>query len=846
MATWLRFEGLSFSTTHHSVARGGVPVIIGGRGLDILACLLGHPRQLVTAEQLAYAAWDNRSVHPNNLAVQVSLLRKALGKTADGKPLIRTVPGRGYILCADVERLDDPGPDVQRRFVAPATRFIGRAAELACLEAALARSRSITVVGPGGVGKTRLVQQLLGSKRPGTWAGVDLAQVMDAAQIVAAMAAVLGDVDPTLNAVVARLRDASLLLALDNTEHVAAGLGAMLPALLRDCPGVSTLVTSRHLLRSAGETVFRLAPMALPPLSITSAAELTRYDCVQLFVDRAASAEPGFTLHDANAPAVASICRKLDGIALAVEMIVPRLRAMSAGEIAVSLHERFEILQPSGSDVLPRQRSLRTMLDWSWDLLAETERDALMRLAVFRAATTGRILGAMEPARQPQGLVMSDALLGLADKSLITVDKSGAETRYGLLQTTRDYVLARIPVPDLRQRRNKHASVTAELMECARDRWPGAPTTSWLQQYQDMADDLREALAWTTGGLGCGATAVRLVAASLPLWLELPGSPLGEMHGWFDRAAPQLDDGTPSSQQAWFRIGQSWRATQFGDVDHQPIAKQAVLAARDSGDGTALGVALMRHGHTLMRPETMEAAESLFREAELQLRSDAPGKWLCLTLTRRADAMVRLGQFKPGLHVYDEAIDLAHALEFKLGRIVSISNSAEVLFALGRQTEALDRLAALVARTPPGTRSPAMATLAAHLALAGRTAEAAVAAAEVAKWALVTGMHGPLAWVAEVVAMLLIHAGRLAAAASLAGYAVQVLPAIGTRFGSRRIVYLDVTGQLATRLSVVEHASLYTAGAAWNARQASDAVSVACLSFANQAQPPVVQRSTAG
>lgn len=835
-----RFGELSFSPDHNSVSRNGSPVVVGARGLDVLALLLQHPRKVVPAEALTQAAWGTRTVHRNNLAVQMSALRKALGPARDGSPFIQNVPGRGYMLCADVARAVDATAPPHRWPAVPDTSFVGRRAEVAALRQLRTAARLITVAGGGGVGKTRLVQHLLATEPGDSWLAVDLAQADDAARALQAIASALGDVEPTLHAIAARLGSHPLLLVLDNAEYAATGLGSVLGHLLAACPRLAALVTSRRLLRCPGEAVFRLSPMAVPPPTATTVRDLAGHDCIGLFIDRAIAAEPGFAFDAGNCEAVAGICRRLDGIALAIEMVVPRLRVMSPAEIGASLDRRLDTLQPAGPDVLPRQRSLRTMLDWSWDLLGPAERDILACLATFRAPATLRNVADIARTTPADGqdadgeieAGVSDTLLGLVDQSLVAVDSSGVETRYRLLVTTRDYVLARLPAARRRTLRSRHATTLARLLEDARDQWPAAPTSAWVQRFLPAADDLREALAWTTGEGADGGTAIRLAAASLPLWLEMPGAPLGEMNSWFDRVAPLLDEATPPLHLAWCRIGQSWRASTFGDVEHRSIAHQAVTAAREAGNSVALGVALMRYGHTLMRPETMRDAAAQFHLAELQLRAGPPGKWLCLTLTRRADAMVRLQDLDAGLPVYNEAIGLAHALEFRHGRVISISNTAEVLFVLHRRTEALDMLQALIARTPPGAHSPAAATLAAHLVIAGRADEAAASAATVAEWALITGIKGPLAWSAEAVGLLLARAGRLTAAATLAGFALHVLPSVGIRFGSRRSVHLELDGLLGQGLPEADRAALTGTGAAWTLREAAEAVAISCRSLA--------------
>ncbi len=838
------FDALSYATARRELRRNGVPVPAGDRALDVLACLLRHPGQPVSLPELLRAGWGERTVSDNNVSVQMAALRRVLGTTADGSPFIRTVAGRGYILQVDVRRTDAPDGKGVPASAIPAhaaalatSSFVGRTRETATVATLLAGERLVTVTGMGGIGKTRLVEEVLRRGLPGCEDGVhtvDLTAVTAPDRLIQAVAATVGHVDATEPALVARFRDRAVLLVLDNAEHLAEAVGRLLPGLLAQCPRLRALVTSRQLLRIPEERVLRLRPLPVPDTRQADAQAMLAFDCVRLFVDRAAAAVPGFQLADQDAPTVAEICRRLDGIALAVEMVVPRLRVMSLAEIAERLTERFRMLGPARAGVASRQRTLLTMMQWSWELLDAAEQDTLRRIAVFqRPATLSLLCGLGEPGLNPDWPLL-DALEGLAVKSLVTPERSDSTTVYGLLQTTRDFVLTQTSATDLEALRARHALQMATQLEQARDAWDTMPGPDWFARYGAIADDLRAALDWAERPDGDPALCVRLLAASIPLWWELPGVPIRSTRAQFDRIAGHLPPAMAPLHLAWFHVGQSWRAVHLGDAENRPTAELAVAAARRAGHPVALGAALLRLGTTLLRAETLADAAATLAEAEAELRRVAPGKWLALTLGRKADLAVRQGALPASLPLYEEAHDLARALHYRYGLATIVSNLTEVLFTLDDRPGALARLTALRQDLPPGLRSGAVATLAAHLAADGQLRPALEAVAEVLAWVPATGFVGPLGFTAEVVGLLLAQEGRLATAATLAGFARQVLPSGATRFGSRKFVFDALDQRLRTGLPRADLDRTLDAGAAWTLAVAETALRVECRSLADR------------
>ena len=821
-----RFDALTYEPLRRELYRGEDVVRVGDRGLDILLALLRDPCRIVTVDDLLRAGWGERAISPNNVTVQLTALRRALGKTKQGGAFIRTVSGRGYMLQVQVERErlahHRPGTgaayvSLDVRLPAAATSFIGRQAEAAALAAALATARLVTVTGMGGVGKTRLVQEHL--RRVAAASGermhmVDLAPLGSAKRLVEALAATLQHSDATEAALAIRLRHGATLLVLDNAEHLASALGQLLSRLLTLCPGLRVLVTSRQMLNTPGEHVLQLKPFAAPVAMEGNREALLAYDCIRLFLDRAATLVPGFSAADTDLTLVAGLCRRLDGIPLALEMLIPRLRSLSLQEIAERLTERFSRFALTRSYAPPRQRTLSTMMQWSWDLLNGAEQEALRRMAVFRRPASLALLARLGEPGSISDWGLANAVGGLVANSLASPERAGSVTFYAMLQTTRDFVLAEIDPDSLNRMRRRHAVEMAVQLEQARDTWHTTPGLDWFSAWGSTADDLRAALDWAFSPDGDVGLASRLLAASVTLWWELPGIPIRSMREYFDqaeRSSPTLEP----THLAWFHIGRSWRAVHLGDTENRPAAQQAVVSARQANAPVVLGAALLRLGTTLLRAETLDEAASVLDEAETMLRQAVPGKWLALTLARRADVAVRRGALTEAFAIYEEAGELTRFLDYGYGRTSVMSNMTEVLFELGDRQGALDRLMGLRTELPPGLRSPAVATLAAHLVADGQSRAALDAVGEVLAWVPATGMLGPLGYAAEVLGLLLAEEGRFATAATLAGFARHVLPSGATRFGSRRYVFDSLDRSLRGSLSDLELSRHLRAGTAW-------------------------------
>jgi predicted ATPase/DNA-binding winged helix-turn-helix (wHTH) protein len=498
-SAYLTFSPFSFHPARHLLLEGETVVHLGSRALEILAALVERPGELVSKDELVARVWPNTIVEESNLKVNVAALRRALGEGRPGRRYIATVSGRGYRFVAPVE-LSEPGSSPVLRSTAPEhshnlpvslTRTIGRADAIDALLEQLPRHRLITVVGPAGIGKTTVAvaaAETLITAYEHAVRFVDLAPLGDPQFVPSAVASALGlaiHSDDVVAGLTAYLQDKQMLVVLDNCEHVIEATAFLAERILSSAPDVQILATSRERLHVKGEQVHRLSPLASPPVSsgLTAVQALT-FPAIQLFVERAAESLEGFELSDADAPIVAEICRKLEGIALAIELAASRIDAFGVRELSTLLEDRFQLLRQGRRTALTRHRTLAAALDWSYEILPEYERTILRRLSVFAGAFTLESATAVIAGSGILGPEAVESLANLVARSLVSADVGGAIAQYRLLNTTRAYALQKLAESgELEAVERRHAEHHRNLFEQTEREWETWPTAEWLAEY---------------------------------------------------------------------------------------------------------------------------------------------------------------------------------------------------------------------------------------------------------------------------------------------------------------------------------------------------------------------------
>ncbi len=397
------------------------------------------------------------------------------------------------------------------------TSFIGREKEMAEVKHLLAGTRLLTLTGPGGTGKTRLslhaAAAVLELFPDGVWL-IELASLSDPALVPQTVASTLGVREETHRSIVATLTDylraRRLLLILDNCEHLIDACAQLADTLLRACPDLRLLASSREALGIAGETAFRVPSLSLPrlgPRQTPTAESLTPYEAVRLFVERASAVRPDFQLTDAGAPAIAQICHRLDGVPLAIELAAARVRVMTPEQIAARLDDRFRLLTGGSRTALPRQQTLRALIDWSWDLLSPPERTLLRRLSVFWDGWTLEAAEAVGADAEGQEVIspneVLDGLTRLVDKSLVVADEQEGEARYRLLETIRQYArdkLLEAGSAEAERVRGRHLNFFLRLAHAAEPELRRADQLTWLARLETEHGNLRAALKWALSG----------------------------------------------------------------------------------------------------------------------------------------------------------------------------------------------------------------------------------------------------------------------------------------------------------------------------------------------------------
>jgi len=670
------------------------------------------------------------------------------------------------------------------------TQLVGRDTDLAEIETLLAKHRLVTLVGAGGVGKTRLSLQVgaevLDRFEDGVWF-IDLAPLNDPTFIPSRFADVfnLGDSGGrTLEEVVTRaLQSRHVLIILDNCEHLVSGAARMAELLLRGCAHVRILASSREGLGIEGEVVLRVPSLTVPSADKdVNAADAVQFGAIALFAERATAADRRFTLTDKNAAVVGRICEQLDGIPLAIEMAAARTKVLSVEQLAARLEDRFRILTASNRSALPRQQTMRALIDWSYDLLSDKEKTVFRRLSVFAGGCALDAASSVCSDAAIDPLDVLDLLTGLVDKSLIVTELAGSEQRYRLLASTRQYatdLLEKSGEADIV--RARHAAFFLEFATKAEEEWSTTPSRVWTERLLPDIDNFRAALDWAATGrhdVELGA----LLAATLSLfWTGGPQPDEGRRRliaatsALSGQIAPELE-----ARLSLARGHLEVRAWTY------PPALEAGARALELymqlGDKRGAAWARSVMGEAYLRLRRHDEAQAALDVALETFQALGDSRMIGTVLTQQARNLHFQRRHEEGLALYNRGLTYAQATG-DTSLIDAISNNiAEVEFRLGNVEKALDLALAILPHYPAWERMSlalTRANIAAYLIYLGRFDEAREAARAAIKDARPAG---PVTFAESVQHFAAIAAGQQQweQAARLLGYCNHAYAELGT------------------------------------------------------------------
>jgi len=549
-----KFGAWEIDLARREMRLNGVPTDVGSRAFEIVETLVQSAGELIDKYDLMNRVWPGAAVEENTLQAQISAIRRALGPD---RALLKTIAGRGYRLLGDwvIQREDfaaagmPTAEPARSRFTNLATApgaLIGRKIAEAQLLELLSTYRIVTMTGPGGIGKTVLAQAVardLLAALGGDGLLVELASLSDPALVPFSVATVLGlkqGGEISFESIVREIGARKLLLVLDNCEHLIEAAARLAETLVRSCPNTTILATSREVLRIDGEYVYRVPPLDVPGQGGDGDHDILGRSAVQLLIARTKALNADFLPRGEDLQLVAAISRQLDGIPLAIEFAAARVATLGLQQVAARLHDRFNLLTRGLRTALPRHQTLLATLDWSYELLSETEARVLRHLAVFNgdfsldaaAAVTGNL----------DALSIADSLTGLVVKSLVAADFQAGDDHYRLLDTTRAYALEKLHgAGEHREAARRHAEYFREALIQAEAESNSLPQADWQGRHGRHLGNVRAGLDWAFSADGDSQIGAALTAAAVPLWVHL--SLFGECRERAALALARLDDG---------------------------------------------------------------------------------------------------------------------------------------------------------------------------------------------------------------------------------------------------------------------------------------------------------------
>ena len=614
-ASRLRFGPFRVLRSRRILLEGDRQVRLSSRAFDVLLALIDRAGEVVDKRDLIAAVWPNTVVEETNLRVHITALRRALGdQDADGRYIVN-VPGRGYSFAGILTRepAESPpheiAPTQERGSSLPAslTRMVGREPILTALAELVPVRRLVTIVGVGGVGKSTLALEVAKKLATDFSDGahfIHLAAIANPSLVMATVATEIGltlsNEDP-LASLVAFLKHKRVLLVLDNCEHVIGAVAHLAETLLRGTDRLSILATSREPLGAEGEWQSRLQPLDIPPSQCTTAAQARSYSAVEIFVERAATRGYAFSLTDANAPFLCEICRRLDGIPLAIELVAARLDMLGIQDLAARLNDRFLLSAGGRRTAAPRHQTLRAALEWSYELLSENERIALRRLAAFKGSFTVDSAVALitHPPLDEQNAF--DAVMSLTEKSLVTTEVSEQSARHRLLHTTRAYAYEKLgESADTPEIWRWHAQHYWDLLRTAETDWESMHRTAWVRKYAPAIDDVRAALDWAFSADGDVTLGAEITLTAVPFGFQMALQE--EFKERIETALRLLSECETQDVTLLSRLNEGWKLLSLDAQRLNPNAApevSATVVTQETGDNSS-------PGQTLVNAATLE------------------------------------------------------------------------------------------------------------------------------------------------------------------------------------------------------------------------------------------------
>ena len=618
-----------------------------------------------------------------------------------------------------------PQPALPNNLPIPPTPLIGRAQDVVTVRDMLGRTdvRLLTLSGPGGIGKTRLAFAVAAALTDAFTDGVtfvDLTPIRDAALVALTIAPALGVMDATGTPLVDRLRaflrDRRLLLLLDNFEQVVDA-APLLAALLAGCPNLKIMVTSRAPLRLSGEHEFPVPPLELPPhppppslMPGRGGAELAQYAAVQLFVARAQAALPSFTLTDTNASVVAEICRRLDGLPLAIELAAARIKLFAPAALLARLRDRFALLTGGARDLPARQQTLRTTIDWSYDLLSPVEQRLFRCLAVFVGGWTLDAAAAVcedeetrrQRADRSEGLLVSrssglrvylDGLQTLVDQSLVRrEDGPGGEPRFRRLETIREYALELLELSEEEQTlRRRHAQYFLALVEQAALELEGADQANWLDRLERERDNLRAVLAWSLSAQGDVEVGLRL-SMTLGRW-TLGFMLMFESYEWLERALPRMwgSDPPPPALRArvLYALGAMLVVLPTNPARAMTLLEESLALFQVLGDRAGMAGALDALGRAARNQGDYPRAQMLGEQSLALFQAEEDVWGIAIALMSLGDVALDQGDTTQATRRFEEALAMCHDAGSRLAGGWALINLGRIAYVQGNHARAL-------------------------------------------------------------------------------------------------------------------------------------------------------------